>query len=191
MFRRANSPATTFDNQFLTFEPCLRWKHVAFAFFLSFAIGCLPPKSYATGLDCPEIGTRAIPNLFADLQIKLLETENRIDLANEINDAINRLQIAEPSISYAEITNVVLAGYCQVVANTAGLTSLEKWSRMRQFDAILQHQLAANMEPPGTLIVANIPLQPAVYRELRSQAVAVKQNPAQFMAEILTHAAGK
>jgi hypothetical protein len=68
---------------------------------------------------------------------------------------------------------------------------LEKWSRMRQFDAILQRQLAANMEPAGTLIVANITLPPAVYRELRSQAAVVKQSPAQFMAEILTRAAGK
>jgi hypothetical protein len=130
-----------------------------FAAVLSFASGYLVAKSYAANLDCPEIGTRAIPNLFADLQIKLLETENGIDLANEINDAINKLQIAQPNISYAGITNVILAGYCQVVANNAGLTVLE-WSRMRQFHAILQRQLAANIEPAGTLIVANIPLSP-------------------------------
>ena len=174
-----------------SFARQLRWKHVPIATVLSFALGCLPPKSFAANLDCPEIGTQAIPNLFADLQIKLLETENSIDLANEINYAINKLQIAQPNISYAEVTNVILAGYCQVVANRAGLTALEKWSRMRQFDAILQRQLAANMEPAGTLIVANIPLLPAVYRELRSQAAAVKQSPAQFMAEILSRAAGK
>jgi hypothetical protein len=154
----ANSPATTLDSQFSTFAPRLRWKHVAFAAVLSFAISCLPPKSYAAGLDCPEIGTRGIPNLFADLEIKLLGTENSVDLANEINDAINKLQIAQPNISYAEMTNVILAGYCQVIANKVGITALEKWSRMRQFDAMLQRQLAANVEPAGTLIVANIPL---------------------------------
>ena len=181
--------STLYTRRLTSFTPSLRWKHVALAAVLSFA--CLVPNSYAVGLDCPEIGTRAIPNLFSDLQIKLLETENSIDLANEINDTINKLQIAEPNISYAELTNVVLAGYCRVVANTAGLTELEKWSRMRQFDAILQRQLAANMEPAGTLIVANITLPPAVYRELRSQAAVVKQSPAQFMAEILTRAAGK
>jgi hypothetical protein len=61
---------------------------------------------------------------------------------------------------------------------------------MRQFDTILQRQVAADVLTPGTLIVANIPLPPAVYRELRSQAAKVDQKPSQFMAVILTRAAG-
>jgi hypothetical protein len=61
---------------------------------------------------------------------------------------------------------------------------------MRQFDKILQQQLAANMMPSGSLIIANVPLPPAVYRELRSQAAAVNQTPAQLMAAILSRAAG-
>jgi hypothetical protein len=44
--------------------------------------------------------------------------------------------------------------------------------------------------PPGTLIIANVPLPPAVYRELRSQAAKANEKPAQFMALILTKAAG-
>jgi hypothetical protein len=52
-----------------------------------------------------------------------------------------------------------------VVANQANLTAFEKWRRMRQFDAILQRQLAANMMPSDSFIIANVPLPPAVYRK--------------------------
>jgi Rod binding domain-containing protein len=75
-------------------------------------------------------------------------------------------------------------------ANTTNLTASEKWRRMREFDSILQQQLAANTPAPGTLIIANVPLPPAVYRELRSQAAKVDQSPAQLMAAILSRAAG-
>jgi hypothetical protein len=62
---------------------------------------------------------------------------------------------------------------------------------MRQFESVLERQVAANMMPAGALIIANVPLPPEVYRELRSQAVASKQTTAQLMAAILTRAAGK
>jgi hypothetical protein len=62
---------------------------------------------------------------------------------------------------------------------------------MRQFDAILQQQLAANMTPPASLIIANVPLPPDVYHELRSQAASIDQTPAQLMTAILSRAAGK
>ena len=78
-----------------------------------------------------------------------------------------------------------------MVANQANLTAFEKWRRMRQFDATLQQQLASNMMPAGSLIIANVPLPPAVYRELRSQAASVGQSPAQLMTAILSRAAGK
>ena len=115
---------------------------------------------------------------------------NGVDLANEINDLINKLQIEKPNISYADLTNIMVAAFCPVVANMASLTASEKWRRMRQFDSILQQQLAANTLAPGTLIIANVPLPPAVYRELRSQAAKVDKTPAQLMAAILARAAG-
>lgn len=167
-----------------------RYRWIALAIFWSLALCCAPAQSHAAALDCPELGTMAIPDLFTDLQIKLIGTGNRVDLANEINDAINKLQIAQPNISYAELTNVAIAAYCRVVANTQGLTPSERWTRMRQFDSVLQRQLADNVEPAGTLIIANIPLPPPVYRELQSQAAKVGQNSAQFMAAILSRAAG-
>ncbi|MCK1275998.1 hypothetical protein IVB46_12265 [Bradyrhizobium sp. 61] len=114
---------------------------------------------------------------------------NSADLANEINDLINKLQIEKPNISYAELTNVIIAAYCPIVANTTSLMASEKWRRMRQFDSILQQQLAANTSAPGILIIANVLLPPAVYRELRSQAAKVDQSPAQLMAAILSRAA--
>jgi hypothetical protein len=45
--------------------------------------------------------------------------------------------------------------------------------------------------PAGSLIIASIPLPPAVYRELRSRAADANQSPAQFMAAILAKAAGR
>jgi hypothetical protein len=73
----------------------------------------------------------------------------------------------------------------------APLTEAEKWQRMRQFDAVLSQQFAADTMPAGSLIIASIPLPPAVYRELRSRAADANQSPAQFMAAILAKAAGR
>jgi hypothetical protein len=56
---------------------------------------------------------------------------------------------------------------------------------------MLQQQLAANYLPPGSMIIAEVPVPPAVYRRLRSQAAAVGQTPAQLMASVLATAAGK
>ena len=55
---------------------------------------------------------------------------------------------------------------------------------------VLQQQLAANYLPPGSMIIAEVPVPPAVYRRLRSQAEAGGQTPAQFIGSILTTAAG-
>ena len=169
-----------------------RWKRLAFALLLSGLFVCLPARSHAAGLQCPELAPGAISNPLADAKrAQLMATGNSTDLANEIYDLINRLQIERPNISYTELTNVLIAAYCPVVANAPQLTEAEKWQRMRQFDAVLRQQLSADTMPAGSLIIANIPLPPAVYRELRSQAADVNQSPAQFMAAILAKAAGR
>jgi hypothetical protein len=77
------------------------------------------------------------------------------------------------------------------VTRAPGLAAAEKWDRMRQFDNVLERQIAANMMPAGTLIIANVPLAPDVYRELKRQAVSSNQTTAQLMAAILTRAAGR
>jgi len=169
-----------------------RRRRIAAALVLSGFLGCLAAPARAAGLECPETGPGAVPGLLAHVkQPWFAASQNSADLANEIYDAINRLQIERPNISYTDLTNVLLAAYCPLVANAPQLTAAEKWQRMRQFDALLHQQLAADMMPQGSLIIANVPLPPAVYRELRSQAAAADQTPAQLMAAILARAAGR
>jgi hypothetical protein len=165
---------------------------MASVLLLSALLGCPATGGRAAGLECPQLGPGAVPNLLADFKHPQLVTSgNSVDLANEIYDEINRLQIERPNISYTDLTNVLIAGYCPLVANAQHLSAAEKWQRMRQFDVILRQQLAADTMPQGSLIIANVPLPPAVYRELRSQAAAVNQTPAQLMAAILARAAGR
>ena len=154
---------------------------------------CSAARGYAAeNLECPEIGPGRVPDLIGDATGGgLFATENRIDLTNEINDAINRLQISEPNISWSDVQNVLIAAYCRVVSRKAGLTAAERWGRMRQFVSVLEQQIAANRLAPGTLLIANIPLPPDVFRELRSQAAESGQTTTQLMAAILTRAAGK
>jgi hypothetical protein len=154
---------------------------------------CSTGRSYsADTLECPEIDQRSVPDLIGDASDgRLFTTENRVDLVNEINESINRLQISNPNISWTDVQNVLVATYCRVVARKPALTAAEKWDRMRQFESVLEHQIGANMMPTGSLIIANVPLPPEVYRELRSQAAASNQTTAQLMTAILTRAAGK
>ena len=114
-----------------------------------------------------------------------------VDITNESNDAINRLQISNPNISWSDVQNVLIAAYCRVVSRKAGLSAAERWGRMRQFVSVLEQQIAANRLAPGTLLIASVPLPPDVFRELRSQAAASGQTTTQLMAAILTRAAGK
>ncbi|MGY3618290.1 hypothetical protein [Bradyrhizobium sp. USDA 10063] len=170
-----------------------RRRCIGFVFVVLIMLSCSTGQSYgAETLDCPEIGSTSVPDLIGDVSGgELFGTENRVDLANEINEAINRLQIASPAISWTDVQNVLIAAYCRVVARTPGLTAAEKWGRMRQFDNVLERQISVNMMPAGTLIIANVPLPPDVYRELRRQAVVSNQTTAQLMTAILTRAAGK
>ena len=119
--------------------PATQWKHIALIVLLGGVLGWLPVRAYAAGLDCPELGTPgAVSNLLSDVQVKLVATGNSGDLANEIYDLINKLQIEKSNISYADLADILIAAYCPVIANLANLTASEKWRRMRQFDTILQ-----------------------------------------------------
>jgi hypothetical protein len=167
-------------------------RRIRFVFLLFMLLCCSGRQSYgAETLECPEIGSGSIPDLVGAAGGGLFITENRVDLANEINEAINTLQIASPNISWSEVQNVLIAAYCHVVARKPGLAAAEKWTRMRQFDSALERQIAANMMPTGTLIIANVPLPPDVYRELKRQALVSRQTAAQLMTAILTRAAGR
>ena len=171
----------------------LTYQRIGCVLVLFMLLCCSTGQSYgADTLECPEIGSGSVPDLIGDASGGgLFTTESRVDLANEITESINTLQIASPNISRSDLQNVLIAAYCRVVARKPGLGASEKWSRMRQFDSVLEQQIAANMMPAGTLIIANVPLPPDVYRELRRQAVTSDQTTAQLMAAILARAAGK
>jgi hypothetical protein len=111
------------------------------------------------------------------------------DLANEVSELINEVQLKEPGVSNPDLTNGLIAAYCPLVAQAPGLTSAQRWSQMHRFVQVLQQQIAANDLPPGSMIIVDVPVPPTVYRQLRSQAAAAGQTPAQFMGSILT--AGK
>ena len=146
----------------------------------------------AAALQCPEIGQVGVPELTSDpARAKLLLGGTGADLANEISALINQVQLKEPGISNADLTNGLIAAYCPLVAQAAGLDSAQRWSRMHRFIQMLQQQLAANDLPPGSMIIAEVPVPPAVYRQLRSRAAAADQTPAQFMGSILATAVGK
>jgi len=171
----------------------LTYQRIGCVLVLFMLLCCSTGQSYgADTLECPEIGSSSVPDLIGDVSGGgLFATENRVDLVNEINEAINRLQTASPNISWTDVQNVLVAAYCRVVARKGGLTAAEKWSRMHQFDNVLERQIAGNMMPVGTLIIANVPLPPDVFRELRRQAAVSNQTPAQLMTAILTRAAGR
>ena len=168
-------------------------QRIGLVFALSLLLSCSAGQSYsADTLECPEIGSSSVPNLIGDATGGgLFTTDTRVDLANEINEAINSLQIADPNISWPDVQNVLIAAYCRVVARKPGLTAADKWGRMREFQSVLEQQLAANRMPAGTLIIASVALPPDVFRELRRQAFVSNQTPAQLMTAILSHAAGR
>jgi hypothetical protein len=171
----------------------LTYQRIGCVFVLLILLCCSTGQSYgADNLECPEIGPGSVPNLIGEASGDgLFVTENCVDLANEINEAINRLQVANPNISWPDVQNVLVAAYCRVLARKGGLAAAEKWGRMRQFDLVLERQIAANMMPAGTLIIASVPLPPDVFRELRKQASVSNQTPAQLMTAILSRAAGR
>src|SRR5262249_61880347 len=72
-----------------------RLNRIAFVVaLLSLLCGSAAQGYAAENLERPEIGSGRVPDLIGDATGGgLFATENRIDLTNEINEAINRLQI--------------------------------------------------------------------------------------------------
>jgi hypothetical protein len=149
---------------------------IGFVLALLMLLCCRPGKATAPILlNCPEIGSASAPDLIGDASGgERFATESRVDLANEINEPISRPQIASSSISWTDVQNVLIAAYCRVVARKFGLTATEKWAACASSN-VLERQIAANMMPAGTLIIANVPLPPDVYRELKRHAAVAKQ----------------
>jgi hypothetical protein len=47
-----------------------RWRRIALTFLVSGVLGGQPAPGNTAGLDCPEAGPGAVPNLIADVQVK-------------------------------------------------------------------------------------------------------------------------
>jgi hypothetical protein len=84
-------------------------------------VGTLATSAHAAGLECPEIGQAGVPDLTSDpARAKLLLGGARADLANEVSELINQMQLKDPSISKADITNGLIAAYCPLVVQAPG-----------------------------------------------------------------------
>src|SRR5262249_57303231 len=103
-----------------------RRNRIAFLVVLLPLLCCLAAQGYAAeNLECPEIGPGRVPDLIGDATGGgLFATENRIDLTNEINDAINRLQISDPNISWSSVRNLLIHSNFPFISPTSSPSPL-------------------------------------------------------------------
>ena len=146
-------------------------------------------SAQAAGIECPEIGKDAV--VLSSSQARLFTSGSDIDLANEISELIVSLKAKRSGISYAALTNAAIAAYCPLVANAPSLGAQENLNRIQKFDALLREQLSSEIAPQVSSILAQVPLSLDVYRALRDKADDAGQTPSQFMAALLTKAAGE
>jgi len=162
---------------------------VALAFWL---LASLPVWAHAQALECPTIDRTAVARLdAADSQIQRMTIGNDVDLAHEISGLIAVVKDQNAAASYDTIVDTLIAAYCGALARNPNISPAKRWQRIREFDRVLMQQVAANAMPPGSSIIADVPLPPAVYQTLTNQAKASGQKTADFLAAILTNAAGQ
>jgi hypothetical protein len=144
------------------------------------------------GLECPTIDRGAVTALnAANPQIARMTTANDVDLAHEIGGLIATLKEQNPAISSDAIVDTLIAAYCPVVARKPDASAAEKWRLMQQFARVLMQQVSASAMPKGAMIIANVPVPPAVYQALSGQARSSGQTTSELMAAILSRAAGQ
>jgi hypothetical protein len=149
----------------------------------------LCPASAGAALECPETGKGAVPALISPVQAKILAAGG-YDLGNETNELITRLRAERPGMSFAEITNELMAAYCPIIASTS-LSPEAKLTRLNTFGALVRERLASEIMTPESSILAVVPLTPDVYRALRNKAEQAGKVPSEFMSAILTQAAAE
>jgi len=155
-------------------------------------ISLLPVWAHAEALECPTIDRTAVARLdAADSQIQRMTIGNDVDLAHEISGLVAVVKDQNPAASYDTIVDTLIAAYCGALARNPNISAAKRWQRIRAFDRVLMQEVAANTMPPGSSIIANVPLPPAVYQTLTNQAKASGQKTVDFLAAILTNAAGK
>jgi hypothetical protein len=155
-------------------------------------LASMPVWAHAQALECPTIDRTAVARLdAADSQIQRMTIGNDVDLAHEISGLIAVVKDQNAAASDGAIVDTLIAAYCRALAGNPNTSAAEKWRRIHEFDRVLMQQVAANAMPPDSSIIANVPLPPAVYQSLSNQAKASGQKTTDFLAAILTNAAGK
>ncbi|MCK1276008.1 hypothetical protein IVB46_12335 [Bradyrhizobium sp. 61] len=86
MLHRPRAPEFALSGSPITALCKRRRRRIGFVFVVFIVLSCSTGQSYgAENLECPEIGSRSVPDLIGDVSGGgLFSTENRVDLANEI-----------------------------------------------------------------------------------------------------------
>ena len=142
----------------------------------------------AAAIECPKEGKDAY--VLSSSQKRLLTKGTYIDLVNEIDEMSASLKTQKPDISYSGLVDAIVAAYCPVIANEPSLSEQQKRDDVQKFSAIVVKQLSWDVTPQASAILAQVELSPAVYRSLREKADAAGQTPSQYMAALLSQAAG-
>ncbi len=142
----------------------------------------------AGAIECPEPGKETYT--LSSSQKRLLTKGTYIDLVNEIDEMSASLKARKPGISYSSLVDAIMAAYCPLVANAPSLTEKEKRDDVQKFASIVTRQLSWDVGPQDLAVLAQVPLSPEAYRSLREKADAAGQTPSQYMAALLTKAAG-
>jgi hypothetical protein len=145
----------------------------------------------AGSLECPLAEEGRVSAAITAADTAILKSEDRIDLAAEINEIVNRLQLQRPGLSYAEIVNALIAAYCPVVAALPDLSDADRQARVTRFAALAQRLAPDESLPARSQIIASVPLPPDVYQKLAAEAASHNLTTAQFLARMLTRAAGR
>jgi|BarGraIncu00222A_1022003.scaffolds.fasta_scaffold80615_1 hypothetical protein len=173
-------------------QPDLRPKiwFLGLSLILAGAVGSAQARP-AHAFECPRVQQGAVTASLTAADSEILKSEDRVDLATGINEVVDQLQLRQPGLSYAQVVNALVAAYCPIVADLPNLTDAQKHTRVTRFAALARQLTPANSLPPGSLVIATVPLSPDVYRRLSAQAGSANQTTARFMAKILTDAAGQ
>jgi hypothetical protein len=143
---------------------------------------------HAAAIECPKSGEAAY--ILSSSQKRLLTKGTHIDLVDEIGEISASLRTQNPNISYTSLVDAIVAIYCPVIASEPDLSEQEKRDDVRKFSDIVMRQLSWDVTPQASAILAQVELSPDVYRSLREKADAAGQSPSQYMAAVLTKAAG-
>jgi hypothetical protein len=112
----------------------------------------------AHAFQCPHAQEGAASASLTAADPEILKSEDRVDLATEINDVVDQLQLQQPGLSYAQVVNALVAAYCPIVVELPNLTDAQKHARVTRFSALARQLTPANSLPSGSLVIATVPL---------------------------------